>query len=181
MSYEMYKLLNALKPGSVDRRRTIAIEACSYSEVLQLRDWLPDPIGGIAWFSFDNPGQSPRIPIFSGVTELLPSFERCAQHRFRMDSACWAFRRANRLATVRYGRTKKIIDGAVKEFEDGAFSELPDLEKRALEIFKAEGSNPDSKKLREYLTKYTNDFARAAIQKYIELGDQFWTMFARDF
>jgi dipeptidase len=30
-------------------------------------------------------------------------------------------------------------------------------------------------------TKYTNDFARAAIAKYWELGDKFWTMFARGF
>jgi dipeptidase len=181
MSRDTYRLLDALKPGVVDRRRTIAIAACSYSEVLQLRDWLPDPIGGIAWFSFDNPGQSPRIPIFAGVTELLASFERCAQHRFRMDSACWAFRRANRLATVKWGRTKKIIDAAVREFEERAFTDLPDLEKKALEIYKAEGSDPDAEKLRDYLTKYTNDFARAAIHKYIELGDQFWTMFARGF
>jgi len=181
MSRDMYRLLDALKPGVVDRRRTIAIAPCSYSEVLQLRDWLPDPIGGIAWFSFDNPGQSPRIPIFSGVTELPPSFERCGQHRFRMDSAVWAFRRANRLATVRWGRAKKYIHGAVEEFEERAFNDLPDLEKKALEIFSAEGSNPDAKRLREYLTKYTNDFARAAMHKYLELGDQFWTMFARDF
>ncbi|MFC2164654.1 dipeptidase [Acidobacteriota bacterium] len=181
MSRELVRLLNALKPGVVDRTRTIAIAACSYSEVLQLRDWLPDPIGGIAWFSFDNPGQSPRIPIFSGVTELPPSFERCAQHRFRMDSACWAFRRANRLATIMWGRTKRYIDRAVKEFDERAFNDLPDLEKKALEIYKAEGSNPDAKKLREYLTKYSNDFARATIHKYVELGDQFWTMFARGF
>jgi len=98
-----------------------------------------------------------------------------------MDSACWAFRRANRLATVMWGRTKRYIDRAVKEFDEKAFNDLPDLEKKALEIYKTEESNPDAKKLREYLTKYSNDFARAAIHKYIELGDQFWTMFARGF
>jgi len=181
LTRDMIKLLNTLKPESVDRKRTISISACSYSEVLQLRDWLPDPIGGIAWLSFDNPGQSPRIPVFSGVTELPPSFERCAQHRFRMDSACWAFRRANRLATVKWGQTRKFIEEAVEEFEERAFNDLPDLEKKALEIYKGEGSNPDAQKLRQYLTKYSNDFARAAIHKYIELGDQFWAMFSRGF
>lgn len=35
--------------------------------------------------------------------------------------------------------------------------------------------------VKEYLTKYTNDFARAAMHKYLELGDKFWTMFARGF
>ncbi|UCE21101.1 MAG: C69 family dipeptidase, partial [Candidatus Aminicenantes bacterium] len=181
MSYDMTNLLNTLKPGAVDRKRMIAIARCSYSEVLQMRDWLPDPVGGIAWFSFDNPGQSPRIPIFAGVLELPSSFEICAQHRFRMDSACWAFRRANRLATVRWGESREYIENAVKEFEDKAFSDLPDIEKKVLALLKEGHSEEDLVKAQEYLTKYTNDFARATIHKYLELGDQFWTMFARGF
>ncbi len=181
MSYDMTNLLNTLKPGAVDRQRTIAIAGCSYSEVLQMRDWLPDPVGGIAWFSFDNPGQSPRIPIFAGVSELPPSFEICAQHRFRMDSACWAFRRANRLATVGWGRAGQSINDAVKEFEERAFSDLPDIEKKVLALLKKGHSEEDLAKAKEYLTKYTNDFARAAMHKYLELGDQFWTLFARGF
>jgi len=50
MSYYLRNLLNTLKPGAVERQRTIAISACSYSEVLQCRAWLPDEICGIAWF-----------------------------------------------------------------------------------------------------------------------------------
>ena len=180
MSYDMMSLLNTLKPETVARQRTIAIAACSYSEVLQCRDWLPDAIGGIAWFSFDNPAQSPRIPIFSGTTELPPSFEICGQHRFRTDSACWWFRRANKLATVRWGTTRKFIEDAVKEFEDKAFSELPLIEKEVLGLL-GDGGAADEAAARKYLTQYTNDFARAAMNKYWELGDRFWTMFARGF
>ena len=134
MTYGTMQLLNAVKPDTVTRQRTIAIAACSYSEVLQCRSWLPDEIGGVAWFSFDNPAQSPRFPIFSGTIELPPSFAICGQKRFRMDSACWWFRRANKLATVRWGETRGDIEGAVKEFEDKAFAELEMIEKKALEI-----------------------------------------------
>ncbi|MFC2160609.1 dipeptidase [Acidobacteriota bacterium] len=176
MSRDLQTLLNTLKPDSMNRQRQIAIAGCSYSEVLQCRDWLPDEVGGIAWFSFDNPGQSPRIPIFAGVTELLPSFEICGQRKFRTDSASWYFRRANRLATVRWGVTKDIIATAVQEFEEKAFTELPALEKKAQELYK---DNPEE--LKKYLTQYTNDFARAAMNKYWELGDLFWTMFTRGF
>ncbi len=177
MSYDMSTLLNTLKPGVMERIRTIAISACSYSHITQCRDWLPDPIGGISWFAFDNPGESARIPIFAGVTELPPSFEVCAQHRFRTDSAAWAFRRANRLATVRWGTTGEYIENAIKEFEDKAFMELPQVEKKALELYNGGKSEEDIAKAKQYLTKYTNDFARAAIHKYWELGDTFWGMF----
>ncbi len=181
MSSYLRNLLNTLKPGVVERQRTIAISACSYSEVLQCRDWLPDEIGGIAWFAFDNPAQSPRIPIFAGVSELPASFEICGQHRFRTDSACWWFRRANRLATVRWGDTKEYIEGALNGFEDKVFTELPVIEEKILELYKNGKSAESVKKVKKYLTKYTNDFARAAMHKYWELGDMFWGMFSRGF
>ncbi len=180
MSFDMMQLLNTLKPNTVVRQRTIAISACSYSEVLQCRDWLPDEIGGIAWFSFDNPGQSPRIPIFSGTTELPSSFAICGQHRYRTDSALWWFRRANKLATVRWGEGRKHIETAVMEFEDRAFSELPMVEKKALELLDG-GDAGDAEMAKAYLTQYTNDFARATMKKYWELGDTFWTEFWRGF
>jgi len=183
MSREMIELFNTLKPGVIERSRTIAVADCSYSHIIQCRGWLPDPIGGVCWFAFDNPGQSARIPIFAGTTELPPSFEVCAQHRFRTDSACWYFRRANRLATVRWGVTREFIEGAIKEFEEKAFAELPLIEKKALELYKAQlqAEGNEIPPCQKFLTQYTNDFARATMQKYLELGDKFWAFFARGF
>jgi dipeptidase len=183
MSREMIELFNTLKPGVIERSRPIAVVDCSYSHIIQCRGWLPDPIGGICWFAFDNPGQSARIPIFAGTTELPPSFEVCAQHHFRMDSACWYFRRANRLATVKWGMTREFIEGAIKEFEEKAFAELPLIEKKALELYKAQPQAEGNAipPCQKFLTQYTNDFARATMQKYLELGDKFWAFFARGF
>ncbi|HZX11458.1 MAG TPA: C69 family dipeptidase [Acidobacteriota bacterium] len=181
MNWDFIGLLNTIKPGIVEPARTIAISGCSYSEVLQCRDWLPDEVGGIAWLAFDNPGQSPRIPVFAGVTELPPSFEIGAQHRFRTDSACWAFRRANRLSQVRWGVAGKYIKEAISEFEEKAFTDLPMIEKKVKELHSTGNSEENMKKIKEYLTKYTNDFSRAAMHKYWELGDMFWGMFGRGF
>jgi dipeptidase len=181
MSREMFALLNGLKPGAVERTRTIAIAGCSYATVLQCRGWLPDPVGSVCWFAFDNPAESARIPIFAGVTELPASFEVCAQHRYRTDSAAWTFRRANRLATVRWGETKDVMRKTIADFEEKAFRELPYVEKIVVDLY-GKGDNPEgAAKAREYLTKYTNDFARAAMSTYWELGDRFWTQFARGF
>ncbi|MBD3413517.1 MAG: peptidase [Candidatus Aminicenantes bacterium] len=181
MSWDFISLLNTIKPGTVKPVRTIAIAGCSYSEVLQCRSWLPDEVGGIAWFSFDNPGQSPRIPIFAGVTELPQSFEKCAQHRYRTDSACWAFRRANRLSQVRWGKAGTYIKEAVSDFENKAFTDLTLIEQTVKQWYGEDPSEENLQKIKDYLTQYTNDFARAAINKYWELGDQFWGMFGRGF
>jgi len=181
ISWDLITLLNTIKPGIVESSRSIAISGCSYSEVIQCRDWLPDEVGGIAWFSFDNPGQSPRIPVFAGVTELPPSFEVCAQHRFRRDSACWAFRRANRLAQVRWGEAGQYIEESISEFEEKAFADLPLIETKVKEWYGDGSSGQDLDEIKKYLTKYTNDFARAAMHKYWELGDVFWGLFGRGF
>ena len=80
-------LINELKPGTIERQRTIAIAGCSYSHVIQCRSWLPDEVGAIAWFSFDNPGESPRIPIFSG-TLSLPSVIQYLRPAALQDRCC---------------------------------------------------------------------------------------------
>ncbi len=176
MSYDLMNLINTLKPGTIERQRTIAISACSYSHVTQLRSWLPPEIGTVSWFAFDNPGESPRIPVYAGVTKLPDSFHYCAQKRFRTDSACWAFRRANRLAMIKWGQTEKFIKGSVKELEEKAFSERDYVEKTFLKLQKK-----DPAKARAFITNYTNDFANAAMAKWWDLGDQFWAFFARRF
>jgi dipeptidase len=179
MSRDMRNLLNTLKPGVAERDRPIAVEWCAYSTIIQCRDWLPDEIGGICWFAFDVPRLSTRFPIFAGVTELPSSFDFCVQHRFRRDAAAWAFRRANRLAMMKWGETQEEVEATVKEFEDKAFSELPDVEKKALELYNDGKTEEDILKAKQYLTKYTSDFARAAINKYWELGDKFWMLYSR--
>ena len=181
MSRELMTLLNTLKPGTVMPTRTIAIARCSYSQVVQLRGWLPDEIGGVAWFSFDNPAQSPRFPIFAGALELPKSFEVCGQQRYREDAATWWFRRANRLATIMWGRTRPIMEKAAVELEQKGLSDLPMLEQRVQEMLKADGSEAGHQKAREFLTTYTNTTARAAMVRWWELGDQFWGFFSGGF
>jgi dipeptidase len=177
MSTDIKTLLNELRPGTIERQRTIAIAGCSYSHVIQCRSWLPDEVGAVAWFSFDNPGQSPRIPIFSGALSLPSSFNICGQQRYRTDAAIWSFREANRLATVNWSKGRMLIEPAVKELEDKAFEELPQVEKKVIELVN-EGKNEEAKK---YVTTYTNSFALGAMNKWQEIKTTLWGMFGRGF
>ncbi len=181
MGADTVRLLNQLKPGTVQQQRTIAIAGCAYSQIIQVRGWLPDEYGAIAWFSFDNPAQSPRIPVFSGVLSLPRSFEVGSQQRYNEESASWAFRKANRLATVRWGATRKSMEDEIAAFENKAFLELPGIEKTAQDMLNADSSPQGHQKVREFVTRYTNDFARAAVNKWNELTESYWVLFARGF
>lgn len=177
MNNDLRTLINELKPGTVDRQRTIAIAGCSYSHIIQCREWLPDEVGAVAWFSFDNPGESPRIPIFSGTMSLPESFRICGQHRYREDAALWSYREANRLATVNWDRGRKLIEPAVAEMEDKAFSELPALEERVKALV-SEGKHNEARK---EVTEYTRSFAYSTMSRWQDLKRTFWSMFGRGF
>jgi len=182
MSRDVINLINGLSPATDSPRvmpqRTIPISGCAYATVLQVRGWLPPSVGAICWFSLDNPAMSARIPIFAGTTALPPGFEICGQHQFRLDSAAWAFRRANRLATLKWGQTRKTVEATVAEFEDKAFADMPLLEKKVQEILASKTPDKEPFTVEAYLTKYTNDMARSAVQRYLELGNKFWMLIA---
>jgi len=175
MSNDMRSLLNQLKPGVSERVRGIAVIQCSYSHIIQLRDWLPDEIGGVAYFSFDNPAQSPRIPIYSGTISLPKSFEICGQHRYREDAAIWAFRETNRIATINWDRTRKIIEPQIMRFENMLFEMAPEIEKKAKDMIDA--GNIDLAK--QILTNHTHDFASMTMKRWQELKADLWNIFAR--
>ena len=74
MSGTERSVYNMLKPGTIEFKRGVAMSWCSYSFVAQLRGWMPDEIGGILWLSVENPGESPRIPVYSGCTQMPKCF-----------------------------------------------------------------------------------------------------------
>jgi hypothetical protein len=63
-----------------------------------------------------------------------------------------------------------------KHFLDKADSELPDIEKKALELYKE-----DPKKAIEFVNGYSNDFARAVVSRMWEVGDELWTKYTNGF
>lgn len=166
-------LYNMLKPGLITFYRGVAMSWCSYSTVIQCRSWLPDEVGGLCWFSLENPGQSPRIPVYAGATKMPAGFNVCGHFGYNENAALWHYRKANKLAQVRWGRTKDMMLGNVKRYEDKAFSELPVLEKQVIGLLNADKKDEAVK----VLNQYTSDFAGATRQTWQEMEHKFWEMF----
>ncbi|MBP5477289.1 MAG: C69 family dipeptidase [Paludibacteraceae bacterium] len=152
--------------------RTVAVPQCAYSTVIQARRWLPDAIGGVCWMSLDNPGQSPRFPIFAGGTELPSMLKICGQHRYREDCLLWHLRRTNKLAAVRWGICRKTLEPARDRFMDKGLREMPLVEQMYREAAKQE---PD--KTAAMLNDYTADFVGAVVLRWDELYLSYWRKF----
>ena len=149
--------------------RTVSVPWCAYSTVIQLRSWLPDEVGGVAWVALDNPGESPRFPIFAGNTQLPKMLETCGQHVDRDDAAIWHYRKTNRLATVRWGTYRKTLEPARDYFIEKGMRELPFVEQTWQKL-----QSEDKKKARNMLNGYTADFFGATIAKWDEMGRYLW-------
>lgn len=150
--------------------RTVSVPWCAYSTIIQCRDWLPDGVGGVAWICLDNPGQSPRFPIFAGTTDLPDMLKVCGQHRKRDDAALWHYREPNRLATVRWGEERKTLEPARDYFLEKGQRELPLIEESYTVLIK-DGKQEEADAL---LTDYTKDFFGATIYRWDELGTRYW-------
>ena len=170
----MQNTFNLLAPGTIEFQRTVSVAWCSYSFVAQLRDWLPDAVGGVCWMSVDNPGQSPRIPIFCGNTELPEAFGLCGHKGYNENAVLWQFRKANKLATVQWQRTKKQHINEVLRLEDEAFDGLTKLENKVIY----------SKKIQQrtkLLIGYTQRIYGNATGQWRRLEEEYWQMFGMGF
>ena len=173
MSGDEREIYNMLKPGTVTFKRGVAMSWCSYSFIVQLRGWMPDEIGGLLWLSVENPGQSPRIPVYCGSTKLPSCFDRCGHGGYNEQTALWRYRKANKLAQVRWGECKQIMYDNIQRYEDKAMRETPELEAR-IKALLDEGKKDEA--ARE-LNRYTADFEAAAANTWLEMEHNFWSRF----
>ena len=159
----------AMGDSAMKNIRTVSVSWCAYSTVIQLRSWLPDEVGGVCWMALDNPGESPRFPIFSGTTELPKMLQVCGQHTDRDDAALWHYRKANRLATVRWGTYRKQLEPLRDYFMLKGQRELPWVEQSWQSL-----NATDPKAAQQMLNGYVADFVGATVLRWDELARHIW-------
>ena len=177
MPNDIRDLLNKLKPGCAPKFRTVAAIQCSYSHITRIRGWLPDELATVSYFSFDNPAQSPRIPIYASETKLPAGFDRCGQWKYTNDAAIWAYRETNKLATIRWDKTKEMIQGNVAKYEKLMMQQCEQVEAMAAQLIK-EGKRDEAIEL---LNNFTEEFANATSKAWSNLKGDIWVMYARGF
>ena len=139
----MRNTLNTIAPGTVEFRRTVAV---------------------VCWLSLDNPGQSPRIPVFCGTTALPKAYETCGQKQYVDNCALWQFRRANKLATLSWQSTKA-----------GFNEEILRLENLALD------GAPTCTVAPAALNAYTEFIYQESVRAWKVLEDKYWVQFGSGF
>ncbi len=157
--------------------RTIAVPQCAYSTIIQARKNKPDAIGGVCWMSMDNPGQSPRFPIYAGTTDLPAMLKICGQHRYREDCLLWHLRRTNKLAAVRWGICRRSLEPARDRFLNKGLREMSFVEQTYQSMLNEGSKDEAQKEATAFLNDYTADFVGAVVLRWDELYLSYWRRF----
>lgn len=162
---DLRKLLN------IPYHRPAARQGCSFGVVTQARNWLPDPIGGIIWFYFDNPNTSIHVPIYVGVQEIPSSWTTFNRTQFSLEADRWAFMLADDLVNRRYQDAIQDLKAVRDPLQAEFFANQEAVEKKALELY-----NEDPMKAKQYLTEYTHEAMAKATKAYWDLN---WELIAK--
>lgn len=151
-------------------RRPVARHRGYYGMVLQLRDWLPDEIGGVYWVYLDNPYFSPYVPIYTGNLSVHESYKTYDPDKYDEKSAQWAIDFVDNLANLKFQRIIEDVEAKRDPFEEAIFSGLEEIERKALEMYKK-----DPGKAQEFLTNYSNGLMKGVRDMFLELRDEIIT------
>jgi len=141
---EMRRVLN------INSRRNVARARGEYGMITQLRDWLPNEVGGIYWFYVDNAYTSAYVPIYTGVTDVADCYKTYDPSYFQENSIRWCVDFVDNLMYLRWQDAVKTLREKRDPLETSFFNEQKEVDQKALELMK---SNPE--KAKQYLTELT--------------------------
>lgn len=176
MHYDMMPLFKINGGWNHMGERCIARYYCTYVTVIQVRGWLPNDIGGLVWFGYDNPAMTTYAPIYIGIEKVPESYKICGRPGFNRDCAWWAFNRVADLSAQKWGHMRHDVDKVRKAFDEETFKKQKEVEEKALALYK---KNP--KKARQLLTRFSNDRMTRMVKAYWQLGDDLWSKYTGKF
>jgi len=155
---EMRKILK------INKRRNVARARGEYGMIAQLRDWLPDEVGGIYWFYVDNAFTSAYVPMYAGVTDVADCYKHYDKEQFSENSIRWVVDFVDNLLYLRWQEAVKDLWAARNPLEQSFFDEQDEVDKTFLDLY-----NKNPKKARKYITDLTIDRQNEALKMFQDL------------
>ena len=148
--------------------RAIATQQTGFSFVAQMRNWLPNHIGGILWFAVDDAASSVYMPMYCGMTNVPDCLKKGNGDllTYSPTSAFWAFTYVSNQAYSRYSYMIEDIKKVQTELEDKLTVSAVAIDQAAKSLY---DQNPDL--AREFLTDFSINQAELVVAKWRELGN----------
>ncbi|KXB36628.1 peptidase, C69 family [Bacteroidales bacterium KA00251] len=149
--------------------RAIATQQTGFVLVAQMRNWLPDEVGGILWFGVDDANTAVFTPMYASINEV----PECYRHgngdmmNFSWTSAFWIH---NWVANMAYNRYDLMID-EIREVQvdlESSFDKtIATIDTQA----KALLAGKSSQEARKFLTDFCAKTAVGSTTRWKKLGE----------
>ncbi len=166
LPYRWRPLVWKLNGKKYFNERATSTQQTGFSFIAQARGYLPNPIGGIFWFSVDDTYSTVYVPMYVGIERAPYNYAVGTGdfYHFSWDSAFWVFNFVANFAYSRYSDMIKDIQKQQRYFEDKFVAEVPEVDKAALSLYKK-----SSLLAKDYLTKYSEKQASAVVKRWRKL------------
>jgi len=148
--------------------RAIATQQTGFVIVPQMRNWMPDAVGGILWFGVDDADMAVFTPVYCSVL-TSPECYRVGNgdlYHFSWTSAFWIHNWVANMAYNKYSYMIQDIRKVQQELENGYKDMIPSIDKAALDMYAK-----DPAKAVNFLTWYSSTTADEATARWKNLGE----------
>lgn len=147
--------------------RATSTQQTGFVFVAQARNWLPDPIGGIFWFSVDDTYTNCFAPMFCGILKVPEPYAvgNGDMVTYSPTSAFWTFTFVSNWAYTRFNYMIKDIQKVQTRMENFFIGTIPAVDQVAKELYT---ENPLA--AREYLTEFSVGIGNYTVDTWRELG-----------
>ncbi|MDR3141998.1 MAG: C69 family dipeptidase [Tannerellaceae bacterium] len=148
--------------------RAIATQQTGFVIVPQMRNWLPDEIGGILWFGVDDADMAVFTPLYSSMLDS-PECYRVGNGdmlTFSWTSAFWIHNWVANMAYHKYSFMIQDIRKVQQELENAYRNVIPAIDKAATELLAK-----DPVEARKFLTWFSTTTADDATIRWKKLGE----------
>lgn len=154
--------------------RATATQQTGFSFVTQSRNWLPDPIGGINWFSVDDAASGVYFPMYCGSTEVPWSYAvgNGDMMTYSKHSAFWVFNEVCNLAYTRYNMIHPEIKEKIDGYENKYVRTVKAVDKAAAELYKE-----DKALGLEYITNFSVNTGNKLVKDWRTFYEYLFTKF----
>ena len=146
--------------------RPISTQQTCFSMITRSRADLPDVVGGLVWFGWDDSYTTCYTPIYAASNRVPKSTNLGSINRFDMKAGWWTYNFVANYAYPRYKEMIPMIKAEQERLENYFYDLQPAIEKSAVEIAKS------NKKLAiDFLTDYSEMQVEKARDAWEELAN----------
>jgi len=147
--------------------RPISTQQTAFTFVSQMRNWLPNPVGGVLWFGTDDANMAVFTPVYCCTDDVPECYdvETADAVTFSEKSSFWLFNMVSNMVYPRYSALIGDLKKAQKGAEDTFERNQPTVEAKAVELY-----NDNPPKAVAMLTKYTAEMAQLTMDVWGDLA-----------